>query len=232
MVSFLLFMPTMLLSGFMFPVSSMPRIFQVLTLLNPLRHYLEIVRALFLKGVGAAGRGAGAGRARPLRRRRPRPGHLSLPPRRVARPEARAGRRPHDTLASARGSPGHRVHRRPSWFLTELSGSDFVWITCWSSPRGGSSMSKLVRIAVSALAVGLCAAAGFALKEDPQNFAADLYVPGAPALAAAAAPRGCGGARPDALPDSRGHPGRQRAARPRTPAAAPAAPTPAPCRPR
>ena len=50
-------------------------------------------------------------------------------------------------------------------------------------------MSKLVRIAVSALAVGLCAAAGFALKEDPQNFAADLYVPGAPAIAVVAAPR-------------------------------------------
>ncbi len=50
-------------------------------------------------------------------------------------------------------------------------------------------MSKTVRIAVAALAVGLCAGAGFALQGDPQNFAADLYVPGAPAIAAAAAPR-------------------------------------------
>jgi ABC-2 type transport system permease protein len=33
----------------MFPVSSMPVVFQWLTLLNPLRHYLEIVRAVFLK---------------------------------------------------------------------------------------------------------------------------------------------------------------------------------------
>jgi ABC-2 type transport system permease protein len=30
----------------------MPRIFRLLTWLNPLRHYLEIVRALFLKGAG------------------------------------------------------------------------------------------------------------------------------------------------------------------------------------
>lgn len=52
MAAFLVFLPTMLLSGFMFPVNSMPRIFQTLTLLNPLRHFLEIVRALFLKGAG------------------------------------------------------------------------------------------------------------------------------------------------------------------------------------
>ena len=52
MVSFLVYMPTILLSGFMFPVSSMPRLFQWLTLVNPMRHFLEIVRGLFLKGVG------------------------------------------------------------------------------------------------------------------------------------------------------------------------------------
>ncbi|HYN21917.1 MAG TPA: ABC transporter permease [Thermoanaerobaculia bacterium] len=52
MAAFLVFLPAMLLSGFMFPVNSMPPMFQTLTLLNPLRHYLEIVRALFLKGAG------------------------------------------------------------------------------------------------------------------------------------------------------------------------------------
>lgn len=52
--SFLVFMPAMLLSGFMFPVTSMPKPFQLLTLINPLRHFLEIVRGLFLKGVGWA----------------------------------------------------------------------------------------------------------------------------------------------------------------------------------
>jgi ABC-2 type transport system permease protein len=52
MAAFLVIMPLMLLSGFMFPVSSMPAAFQWLTLLNPLRHFLEIVRAIFLKGAG------------------------------------------------------------------------------------------------------------------------------------------------------------------------------------
>jgi ABC-2 type transport system permease protein len=52
MVSFLVFMPAILLSGFMFPVSSMPAVFRWLTLLNPMRHYIEIVRNIFLKGTG------------------------------------------------------------------------------------------------------------------------------------------------------------------------------------
>lgn len=52
MVSFLVYMPAILLSGFMFPVSSMPRLFQWLTYANPMRHFLEIVRGVFLKGVG------------------------------------------------------------------------------------------------------------------------------------------------------------------------------------
>ena len=50
LTTFLIFMPTILLSGLMFPISSMPEIFQWLTLLNPMRHYLEIVRGIFLKG--------------------------------------------------------------------------------------------------------------------------------------------------------------------------------------
>ncbi len=52
MATFLVFMPALLLSGFMFPVSSMPWIFQEITILNPIRHYIEVVRAIFLKGVG------------------------------------------------------------------------------------------------------------------------------------------------------------------------------------
>ncbi|HSF19650.1 MAG TPA: ABC transporter permease [Vicinamibacteria bacterium] len=50
MTSFLIFQPAILLSGFMFPVTSMPEVFQWLTLLNPVRHYMEVVRAVFLKG--------------------------------------------------------------------------------------------------------------------------------------------------------------------------------------
>lgn len=52
MASFLVYMPTILLSGFMFPVTSMPEVIQWLTFLNPMRHYLEIVRSIFLKGAG------------------------------------------------------------------------------------------------------------------------------------------------------------------------------------
>ena len=52
MASYLTLVPAILLSGFMFPVASMPPLFRALSLLNPLRHYLEIVRGIFLKGVG------------------------------------------------------------------------------------------------------------------------------------------------------------------------------------
>ncbi len=52
MASFLVFLPAILLSGFMFPVASMPEVFQWATLVNPVRHYIEIVRAVFLKGAG------------------------------------------------------------------------------------------------------------------------------------------------------------------------------------
>jgi len=52
LTTFLVFLPAILLSGFMFPVNSMPAVFQWITLLNPLRHFLEIVRAVFLKGAG------------------------------------------------------------------------------------------------------------------------------------------------------------------------------------
>jgi drug efflux transport system permease protein len=54
MTTFLIVMPTILLSGFMFPVSSMPPFFRWLTLLNPMRHYMEVVRGVFLKGAGPA----------------------------------------------------------------------------------------------------------------------------------------------------------------------------------
>lgn len=47
-------MPMMLLSGMIFPVSSMPRPVQWLTFINPLRYQIDILRSLFLKGAGAA----------------------------------------------------------------------------------------------------------------------------------------------------------------------------------
>lgn len=52
MAMFLFLLPAMILSGFFYPISSMPLPFQWLTVLNPVRHFLEIVRAIFLKGEG------------------------------------------------------------------------------------------------------------------------------------------------------------------------------------
>jgi len=43
-------MPTMLLSGFMSPIASMPAWMQTLTLLIPMRHFIEILRGCLLKG--------------------------------------------------------------------------------------------------------------------------------------------------------------------------------------
>ena len=52
MAMFLLLLPMIVLSGFMYPIRNMPEFFQRLTLLNPARHFLEIVRGIFLKGEG------------------------------------------------------------------------------------------------------------------------------------------------------------------------------------
>jgi ABC-2 type transport system permease protein len=49
---FFLMMPMMLLSGFIFPIENMPKIIQVFTYIMPLRYYFNIVRGIFLKGVG------------------------------------------------------------------------------------------------------------------------------------------------------------------------------------
>jgi|SRR5579871_404763 len=46
-------MPSMLLSGFMFPIRSMPYALQQATRLIPMRYYLVIVRDILLKGSGA-----------------------------------------------------------------------------------------------------------------------------------------------------------------------------------
>ena len=52
LVSFLLITPSMLLSGFMFPIQNMPPVIQWLTYAIPFRYFLEIVRGIFLRGVG------------------------------------------------------------------------------------------------------------------------------------------------------------------------------------
>jgi len=54
MASFFFFMPAFMLSGFAFPIRNMPLTVQYLTYLNPLRYFMEIVRGIFLKGIGLA----------------------------------------------------------------------------------------------------------------------------------------------------------------------------------
>jgi ABC-2 type transport system permease protein len=52
MSMFLFLFPAMILSGLMFPVENMPPAIQYFTLLDPIRHYLIIVRGVFLRGAG------------------------------------------------------------------------------------------------------------------------------------------------------------------------------------
>jgi ABC-2 type transport system permease protein len=50
----ILISPLILLSGFLFPTDNMPRWAQLMTYALPTRHYMEIVRGVFLKGHGLA----------------------------------------------------------------------------------------------------------------------------------------------------------------------------------
>jgi len=48
------FLPTMMLSGFIFPIASMPIALQVVTYIVPARYFLVALRGILLKGVGIA----------------------------------------------------------------------------------------------------------------------------------------------------------------------------------
>lgn len=52
--NFFLVNPLFILSGFSFPIASMPAFLQWLTYANPVRYFIVIIRAVFLKGVGVA----------------------------------------------------------------------------------------------------------------------------------------------------------------------------------
>jgi len=52
MTFFFMFMPMFLLSGFTFPINSMPPMVQWLTYFNPLRYFMQIIRGIFLRGTG------------------------------------------------------------------------------------------------------------------------------------------------------------------------------------
>jgi ABC-2 type transport system permease protein len=49
---FLFYLPTVLLSGFAYPIANMPSVIQWFTFINPLRYFLVVVRSIFLKGIG------------------------------------------------------------------------------------------------------------------------------------------------------------------------------------
>ena len=54
MANFFFSTPAFMLSGFAFPIRNMPVAVQWLTYLNPMRYFIEIVRGIFLKGVGVS----------------------------------------------------------------------------------------------------------------------------------------------------------------------------------
>jgi ABC-2 type transport system permease protein len=51
-LSFFIFMPSVLLSGFMFPREAMPKFFQWLGAILPITPYMELSRGIILKGIG------------------------------------------------------------------------------------------------------------------------------------------------------------------------------------
>jgi len=54
MGSFFFTTPAFMLSGFAFPIRNMPHVVQYLTYIDPIRYFIEIVRGIFLKGVGVS----------------------------------------------------------------------------------------------------------------------------------------------------------------------------------
>ncbi len=50
--TFVVMMPQIYLSGFVFPIQNMPQIFQWISYAIPLRYYITILRGVFLKGAG------------------------------------------------------------------------------------------------------------------------------------------------------------------------------------
>ena len=52
LTSFLVLMPSVMLSGFLFPISNMPDPIRYATVINPMRWYLDILRGIVMKDVG------------------------------------------------------------------------------------------------------------------------------------------------------------------------------------
>jgi ABC-2 type transport system permease protein len=51
-MTFFVFLPSILLSGFMFPFAGMPTVIQWLAEVLPLTHFLRIIRGVMLRGAG------------------------------------------------------------------------------------------------------------------------------------------------------------------------------------
>jgi ABC-2 type transport system permease protein len=54
LTAFLVLMPAVLLSGFIFPIHNMPPVIQLLTYMNPMRWFLQIMHGIAIRGVGVA----------------------------------------------------------------------------------------------------------------------------------------------------------------------------------
>jgi ABC-2 type transport system permease protein len=46
------FLPSLLLSNFVFPVENMPRVFQLLTYIIPATYFIDILNGIYLRGLG------------------------------------------------------------------------------------------------------------------------------------------------------------------------------------
>jgi ABC-2 type transport system permease protein len=52
LATFISLLPSLILSGFIFPIDSMPNIIQIITNVTPVKFFLKILRAIMLRGVG------------------------------------------------------------------------------------------------------------------------------------------------------------------------------------
>jgi ABC-2 type transport system permease protein len=53
-LSFLFLLPFVFLSGYVFPIAGMPKIFQVITYIIPARYFIEVIRGIVLRGASLA----------------------------------------------------------------------------------------------------------------------------------------------------------------------------------
>ena len=54
MTAFFVVLPALMLSGYVYPVENMPESIQWLTVINPLRYYIELTRGIMVKGATLA----------------------------------------------------------------------------------------------------------------------------------------------------------------------------------